>query len=44
MGKLVTFHHDPSHSDDELDAMLAQLASRDGPSVLPGTEGLELSL
>jgi phosphoribosyl 1,2-cyclic phosphodiesterase len=42
--QLVTFHHDPSHSDEELDAMVAELASRDGPTVVAGTEGLELSL
>ena len=42
--QLVTFHHDPSHSDEELDAMVADLASREGPGVLAGTEGLELSI
>ncbi len=42
--RLLTFHHDPSHSDDELDAMVAELQSRDGPAVLGGTEGLELEL
>jgi phosphoribosyl 1,2-cyclic phosphodiesterase len=42
--RLVTFHHDPSHSDDELDAMVAELASREGPAVLAGTEGLEVAL
>jgi phosphoribosyl 1,2-cyclic phosphodiesterase len=42
--RLITFHHDPSHSDDELDAIVAQLQSRDGPTVIGGTEGLELEL
>jgi phosphoribosyl 1,2-cyclic phosphodiesterase len=42
--RLVTFHHDPGHSDDELDALVADLQSRDGPAVIGGTEGLELSL
>ncbi len=42
--RLLTFHHDPSHSDDELDAIVAQLRSRDGPAVLGGTEGLELDV
>ena len=41
---LVTFHHDPSHADDALDAIVAELAAREGPAVLAGTEGLELSL
>jgi phosphoribosyl 1,2-cyclic phosphodiesterase len=41
---LVTFHHDPGHSDDQLDAMVAELAGRDGPTVLAGTEGLEVSI
>jgi ribonuclease BN (tRNA processing enzyme) len=40
--RLVTFHHDPSHSDDELDALVATLQARDGPEALGGTEGLEL--
>jgi phosphoribosyl 1,2-cyclic phosphodiesterase len=42
--RLVTFHHDPSHGDDELDAIVAELAGRDGPEVLAGTEGLELTV
>ncbi len=40
--RLVTFHHDPSHSDAQLDAMVAELATREGPEVVGGTEGLEL--
>ena len=42
--RLVTFHHDPGHSDAELDAIVAELAGRGGPEVVGGTEGLELSL
>ena len=41
---LVTFHHDPSHGDDELDRIVAELAGRGGPTVLAGTEGLELTV
>lgn len=41
---LVTFHHDPSHGDDDLDGIVAELAGRGGPAVLAGTEGLELSV
>ena len=42
--RLVPFHHDPSHSDEQLDAIVAELAARDGPEVLAGTEGLQLEL
>ena len=42
--RLVTFHHDPGHSDAQLDAMVAELQAREGPEVIGGTEGLELSL
>jgi phosphoribosyl 1,2-cyclic phosphodiesterase len=44
VSRLVTFHHDPGHSDEDLDAIVAELASRDGPEVLGGTEGLELAV
>ncbi|HEX2194096.1 MAG TPA: MBL fold metallo-hydrolase [Candidatus Limnocylindria bacterium] len=44
VGRLVTFHHDPGHSDELLDALVDDLESRDGPEVLAGTEGLELDL
>ncbi|MEP7360987.1 MAG: MBL fold metallo-hydrolase [Chloroflexota bacterium] len=39
--RLVTFHHDPAHSDDALDAMLATAQARAGGAldVLPGREG-----
>jgi len=42
--RLVTFHHDPGHADDELDELVAELQSRDGPTVIGGTEGLELEV
>ncbi|HEX6141007.1 MAG TPA: MBL fold metallo-hydrolase [Candidatus Limnocylindria bacterium] len=42
--RLVTFHHDPGHSDDQLDAMVRALADRGGPEVIGGTEGLELDV
>ena len=40
--RLVTFHHDPGHADEELDAIVADLQSREGPEVFGGAEGLEL--
>lgn len=42
--RLVTFHHDPSHSDAELDGLVAALRERTGPDVVGGTEGLELEV
>jgi phosphoribosyl 1,2-cyclic phosphodiesterase len=42
--RLVTFHHDPGHADDQLDDLVADLQARDGPDVVGGREGLELSL
>lgn len=42
--RLVTFHHDPSHADADLDALVADLAARDGPTVVAGTEGLDLGV
>jgi phosphoribosyl 1,2-cyclic phosphodiesterase len=42
--RVVTFHHDPSHADDQLDEMVADLDARDGPEVVGGREGLELTL
>lgn len=42
--QLVTFHHDPSHADDQLDDMVRDLQARDGPQVIGGVEGLELHL
>jgi phosphoribosyl 1,2-cyclic phosphodiesterase len=39
--RLVTFHHDPAHSDETLDGMLAgaQARAAGGVEVLPGREG-----
>jgi len=42
--RLVTFHHDPSHADDQLDELVAHLQARDGPEVIGGREGLGFSL
>ncbi len=42
--RLVTFHHDPSHADDQLDQLVADLQARDGPEVVGGAEGLEFTL
>jgi phosphoribosyl 1,2-cyclic phosphodiesterase len=43
-GRLITFHHDPSHTDAQLDAMVAALQARSGPAVTGGIEGLEITL
>ena len=42
--KLVTFHHDPGHSDGMLDAMLESTSRAFAPpfDVVPGTEGAHL--
>jgi phosphoribosyl 1,2-cyclic phosphodiesterase len=40
--RLVTFHHDPGHDDETLDAMVREAAARDGVEVLGGREGLVL--
>lgn len=44
--QLATFHHDPSHSDDMLDDMMAQTVSAIQPAftVTPGKEGAVLEL
>ena len=42
VGRMVTFHHDPSHDDDVLDGLVAELQARQGPAVVGGSEGLEL--
>lgn len=47
VGRLVLFHHDPSHDDAMLDALLAEaraLACGSGVEVLSAYEGLGLSL
>ncbi|GIU86428.1 MAG: MBL fold metallo-hydrolase [Acidimicrobiia bacterium] len=46
--RLVLFHHDPGHCDDDLDRIAAEAADRawraGGPEVLAAYEGLELVL
>ncbi len=44
--QLVTFHHDPSHTDVELDALLAALSEKMRPAVkvTPGREGTVFEL
>ncbi|HEY8172666.1 MAG TPA: MBL fold metallo-hydrolase, partial [Dehalococcoidia bacterium] len=37
--KLVTFHHDPAHDDAALDRLLADVRSKCGVEMVPGTEG-----
>lgn len=42
--QLITFHHDPGHSDDMIDRMMAETIGelRPGYQVTPGMEGLEI--
>ena len=43
--RAVMFHHDPTHSDTQLESMLAEVqAAADGSSVELAHEGLELRL
>lgn len=43
--RLVTFHHDPGHSDEVLDEYHSQLESRiNGVKMTPGTASLELQV
>lgn len=45
--RLALFHHDPSHGDELLDALVdeaARLAGSDGPEVIGAFEGLRISL
>jgi hypothetical protein len=42
--RLITFHHDPAHDDDELDAMLDITRARQATKLIGGREGLELQL
>ncbi len=45
VGSLITFHHDPSHTDEMLDAAHEALAERaDGFEVVPGKAGLVIDL
>jgi ribonuclease BN (tRNA processing enzyme) len=40
VNRLMTFHHDPAHSDDTLDQAHARLQeAADGFEVVPGTQG-----
>lgn len=39
---VLLFHHSPSRTDDELDALVAALASDDGPPVRAAVEGTEI--
>lgn len=40
--RLITFHHDPSHDDEVLDAMVHDAVAMDGAELIGGREGLEL--
>jgi len=42
----VPFHHDPSHSDDDLDRLMSEAVAeaRPGFRVTPGMEGAEFEL
>jgi phosphoribosyl 1,2-cyclic phosphodiesterase len=40
--RLITFHHDPGHDDEMLDAMVREAPAIDGVEVIGGREGLEL--
>lgn len=43
--RLVTFHHNPAHSDDDLDRLLEEARRANPPfEILPGQEGLTLRL
>jgi phosphoribosyl 1,2-cyclic phosphodiesterase len=47
VAKLVLFHHDPGHDDEQMDALVARaqsIAGPDGPQVIGAYEGLQLSL
>jgi phosphoribosyl 1,2-cyclic phosphodiesterase len=41
---LVPFHHDPGHGDDALDAMFLEHGTFADLEIVPGREGMELSL
>jgi len=44
VGRLVTFHHDPDRSDDQIDRILAEARDRLPFEVIGGAEGLELTV
>lgn len=41
---LVPFHHDPEHSDDQIDRMLQEAVVPEGLTIVPGQVGLELEV
>jgi phosphoribosyl 1,2-cyclic phosphodiesterase len=41
---LVPFHHDPAHTDEDLDAIFAESGTSRDLEIVPGREGLELVL
>jgi phosphoribosyl 1,2-cyclic phosphodiesterase len=45
-GRLVTFHHDPAHTDDDLDVLPEALASKmtSDSELVPGTPGLVIDV
>ncbi len=46
VGKLVTFHHEPNHSDEEIDRHHAEVRQRRAPAVpfQPGLAGAEIEI
>lgn len=45
VGSVVTFHHDPAHTDDHLDRLLAEAQATNPPfTLIGGTEGLEFEV
>ena len=44
--RFVPFHHDPSHSDDKLDAIISEAVERYKPAfeMVPGKEGLRIEI
>lgn len=47
VGRLILFHHDPSHDDDVMDRLVDEarrLSGRAGPEIIGAYEGLELTL
>ena len=44
VGRLITFHHDPGHDDDTLDALHQVMMERSGVPVEPGREGMSMTL
>ena len=44
VGRLVTFHHDPGHDDDTLDALHDTMIGRSRVPLEPGREGISLTI